>query len=45
MKIVSIKALEDNLKLFLTNPETTDDLEEAARQANVILKYKEKGIF
>ena len=45
MKIVSIKALEDNLKLFLTNPETTDDLEEAARQANVILKYKEKSSY
>ena len=45
MKIVSIKALEDNLKLFLTNPETTDDLEEAARQANVILKYKENSSY
>ena len=33
MKIVSLEALEENLKLFITNPETTDDKEEAARQA------------
>ena len=45
MKIVSIKALEENLKLFLTNPETTDDLDEAYRQAKVILKYKENSSY
>ncbi len=45
MKIVSLKALEENLKLFITNPETTDDTEEAARQAKTILKYNKDSSY
>ncbi len=45
MKIVSIEALEENLKLFLTNPETTDDTVEASRQAKTILQYKKDSSY
>ena len=45
MKIVSVEALEENLKLFITNPETTDDTEEAARQAKTILKYNKDSSY
>ena len=45
MKIVSLEALEENLKLFITNPETTDDTEEASRQAKAILKYNKDSSY
>ena len=45
MKIVSLEALEENLKLFLTNPETTDNTAEASRQAKAILKYNKDSSY
>ncbi len=40
MQVVSIDVLEEDLKLFLTNPETTNNLKEAATKAKEILLLK-----
>ena len=45
MKLVTIDSLEEQLKLFLTNPETTDNLDEAVKKAKEILQYKEDSSY
>ena len=43
MQVVSIDVLEEDLKLFLTNPETTNNLKEAATKAKEILLLKKNS--
>ena len=43
MKVRSISALEEDLKKFITDPETTNDLRQAVKMASEILVYDKKS--
>lgn len=43
MKVRSLNVLEDDLKKFITNPETTNDLRQAVKMAGEILVHDKKS--
>ena len=45
MKIRSVELLEEELKNFLSNPQTTNNLGKALKKANTILKVKKDSSF
>ena len=45
MKIRSVEILEEELKNFLSNPQTTNNLGKALKKANTILEVKKDSSF